>query len=235
MATVFIVDDIVNMALRRVGIFSPHDSGSDPVQFQIAMTCLDMIVAEVVETEQPLWLIPDPVTIALPSGQQGIDFVQLAGSSSIPTGRFRGPIYCSLVVDSTQVVTPLPPMSQREYEELPKKSQAGTPTRVFVDRRNLNPKFYFDEVIQTTGYSLRVVFYLLNEALSVGGQHGFPQSWQRYLQFALAADIGSGPCVHLEQGRVDDYRRQAAEAREKLFARQNRQFARPKRVKFRDF
>lgn len=233
MATVFNVDGIVNMALRRVGLFAPNDSGSDPQQFNIAMSCLDMIVAEVVETEQPLWLIPDPVTIALPAGQQGIDFVQLAGAS-IPTNRFKGPIYCSLV-DANSNVTPLPPMSQKEYEELPNKNQAGTPSRVFVDRRQLNPRFYFDEVIQVTGYSLRVVFYLLNQAITVQGQHGFPQSWQRYLQFALAADIGSGPCLHLEHGRVDDYRRQATEAREKLFARQNRQFARPKRVKFRDF
>lgn len=233
MATVFPVDGIVNMALRRVGILAPNDAGSDPQQFQIAMQCLDMIVAEVVETEQPLWLIPDPVTIALPASQQGIDFVQLAGSN-IPANRFKGPIYCSLVVNATQVVTPLPPMSQREYEELPNKNQPGTPSRVFVDRRNLNPRFYFDEVIQITGYSLRVVFYLLNDAIRVGGNHGFPQSWQRYLQFQLAADIGSGPCVHLEQGRVDDYRKEAAAAREKLFARQNRQFARPKRVKFHD-
>jgi hypothetical protein len=234
MATVFNVDGIVNMALRRVGIFAPHDPGSDPQQFQIAMSCLDMIVAEVVETEQPLWLIPDPVTISLPVGQQGIDFVQLAGGN-IPTDRFRGPIYCSLVTDSTGYVCPLPPMSQKEYEELSDKEQPGTPSRVFVDRRNLNPLFYFDEVIQVTGYSLRVVFYLLNEVITVGGNHGFPQSWQRYLQYELAADIGSGPCVHLEQGRVDDYRRIAAGMRERLFARQNRQFARPKRVKFRDF
>lgn len=234
MATVFNVDGIVNMALRRAGIFAPHESGSDPQQFQIAMQCLDMIVAEVVETEQPLWLIPDPVTISLPVNQQGIDFVQLAGSS-IPTNRFRGPIYCSLVVDSTQVVTPLPPMSQKEYEELPDKAQPGTPTRVFVDRRQLNPRFYFDEVIQVTGYSLRVVFYLLNAAISTGGAHGFPQSWQRYLQYELAADIGSGPCVHLEQGRISEYRTLAAQIRERLFARQNRQFARPKRVKFHDY
>jgi hypothetical protein len=233
MATVFPVNTIINEALRAVGELSTHDAGSDPAKFAIAMTWLDMLVAEVVETERPLWLIPEAVTASIPIDTVPFDFVQ-AAASDIETDRFRGPITCAIVSDATGHADPLRRMTLQEYEAIGDKSAGGYPCAVYVDRTELRPLFYFDSVVKVTGYSLRVTFFLNNQAIAVNGEHGFPQAWQRFLVRALAADIGSGPVVRLPQSEIDDHRKQAEMARERLFARKNRPYARPNRVKFRD-
>lgn len=233
MATIFNVNEIVTMALRRIGSIGPHDV-PDPASFTIGMKVLDMLVAEIVETEKPLWLIPEAVDVTLSPATQPFDFVQAAGSD-IPTGRFANPITVSIVADSTGVVTPLTKMSLREYQALSDAEQPGFPSAVYIDRTELRPKFYFDSVIQVTGYTLRVVFYLLNEPIAVNGSHGFPQAWQRFLTYALAADLGSGPVLHIEEQKIDSFRQVAEDSRRKLFARKNRPYARPQRVRFRDY
>lgn len=229
------VKEIAEFALRRIGAYAPHDSGADPDDFSIAVEALDMLAAEVIATEQPLWMVPATVSVAIPANTNPIDVVTIAGPSIIDPETYSNTM--SVVLrDPAGRDNVLTRLNRREYEEaIDNKATPGIPDAVYIDRTELLPKFYLSKVLAVTGYFLRVSFYKTTTQFVPTGDHQFPNSWQRFLSYALAVDIGSGPVATRDESTLRSWRAEAQAARELLFSRQNRETDTPRTIQFRDF
>ena len=90
---------------------------------------------------------------------------------------------------------------------------------------------YFDSVLSVSGYSLGINFYQQSPILTKTGNHRLAVAWQRYIDFQLAFDIGTGPVVWLAPERLKILKSIADEARGILSPRQNRSTKTPTTVK----
>lgn len=63
---------------------------------------------------------------------------------------------------------------------------------------------------------------------------GLEAAWQRWAEYQVAADIGSGPVVNLPETRLQDYRKEAAAAKRALLAFTARDGVYPPRTRYRD-
>jgi len=235
MSELFTAKKIAEFALRRVGTYAVHDTGADPDEFSVAMDHLDMLVAEVVATEDCQWLYQAAVNVTLPANTTPVDIVNVAGTGLIPANSFQFIKEIWLRDPTTLKDSYLNRISRAAYEAIDNKSLGGIPTHVFVDRTEFNPKFYFWPVPTVATWIAHIVFYKYEDELSNTGPHGFPESWQRFLTYALAVDLGTGPIVHLEPNRAREYERIANQSKLRLFAIQNREHRKPRMVAYRDF
>lgn len=238
MATKFTVREIVEAALRRVGEFAPHDPGSDPDAFSIAVDNLDRMLAHYAAIMSYQFMVKSEVAISIPINTNPLNIVSIAGTGLVPTGDFMAIDNIWLRKDGRDY--PLTRISRREYLEMvEKKSGAGFPGWVYVDKTEQAPRVHLYPVLALAGYELAFTYFAFTDNVSdpvrLQGPHGFGPSWQLWMDTQLSYIIGSGPVVRVESEMLTRWRNDAAEYREQLFGSYNRETKRPRRVEANDF
>lgn len=217
MAALLTAAKIVEQSLRQVGALSPLDTASDPAMFDIGLSRLDMLMAELIATDRFWWMVSASQTVALVVDQIEYNLAALVD----PPLEFVTAAY--LANDDREDEIDL--LLASEYRQISDKASSGTPTGVYIERRD-RPTMYVNPVPAVTGYSVLLTGqrYAV-DLVSAGGQiaHGFPAAWQRYLTLALAVDIGSGPVWKVPDGELDRLERRARESRDRLMVFSNRE------------
>jgi hypothetical protein len=226
--------EICERALRRCGTFSVHDQGADADALVVARECLDMILGELSGTMRAFWLIEDQIDVPLAAG---VSPTHLATAADPAIGDFQFLYQIALVDTETSRAYPLRRLLRSDWAAIPDQAQAGFPSAIFVDRRHeLDPLAYTYPVQQVDTLALRTTYQRFAPKVLDGTiDPDVPRAWQRYLVFQLAADIGSGPVTRRPIQETKDDRDEAALARARLEAFQNRQHAGIRHTRFRDF
>lgn len=215
-------------ALRQIGAFSKHDTAADPVEHEIALRRLDLLVAELAGTERLWWLVPRNHRVVLAAGQRTYDLNGLID----PNLQFLERVY---LVEG----------GRRRELDLVRRSEidavapgTGRPALVHVDR-GPKPVLTVHPTPAADGASLEIRGQSYSPDIAEGaGQvpHGFPDAWQRFLVLALAADLGAGPVRLIPVTEVERLERRAELARGRLLSFNNReQLTRPRFTRYRDF
>lgn len=217
MAALLTAAKICEEALRQVGALSPLDSAADPAMFEIAVSRLDMLIAELVATERFWWFVNAQQTIALQPGQRTYQLAALVD----PPLEFVGAAYLT----QGGKEDPIELLRRSAYDQRYDHAESGRPSGVYIERRD-RPIMYVHPVPTTSDYSLKLTGQ--RYAPDIAGEkgrtaHGFPAAWQRYIVLSLAVDIGSGPVWKVPDGEIDRLERRAHQSRERLMAFSNRE------------
>lgn len=239
MSAIFTAAQHAAAALRRIGAFATTHAGADPDQVEVVLISLDKLVAELAGTERLWWLVPADVQVPLTAGVNPTNIVTAAGIGAIPADSLQFITDAKLINISA---TPtgqedwLRRVSRHEFAELDKRNLAGTPEVIYIDRTLLQPMAYLHPVQGDSTRSLLLTIQKFHPDVSENkNRMQIDQAWNRWCEYALAADIGSGPVLNLDAQRITGYRNEAAISRNRLLSFQNRESVRDPFTRFRDF
>lgn len=208
--------DIVEFALRKIGVFSTYDTGADASQYAVALDAFDMLMAEIVGTELLWWFVPASQTIPLT-----IDEDEYSLNSY--TENDLQFIHSVWITESTGTKERPLVLLRKEQYDLYKTELTGS-GRIdycYVER-NDTPKLKVLKAPQQAGMSLRVEGQRYSDnMISDNGEvaHDFPKAWERYLYHLLALDIGSGLITTLPENELTRIEKAATLAKRRLDAR----------------
>ena len=204
-----------------------NDTAADPVEMERALYWMDMAVAEVVETNRCWWLLPVTIVKALTADTVNYDLSDFLGTSN-PSDGILFPV-SAFLRDSSSHDEPIDIIRREEYEAVPKKTESGRTTKIFIDRLTDDQNLYVHPQVTDATYSLGLIVQVYSPSVLAGAKidgnlaHGFSAGWQRFLVNATAAEIGSGPVRRLPLAEVTDIRAQAAVSLANLFGYANRE------------
>jgi hypothetical protein len=217
MSALLTAADVAEGALRQIGALSPYDTAADPEEQAIAIERLDLLVSELAGTHRLWWLVPAAQTLVLTAG---VGEYLLGGLS--PRLEF---LHSVQLVEASGEESDVELVRRSVYEAIPDKAEAGVPVLAHVTR-DATPRLWLHPVPATAGLRLRIdgQAYSADIDKQAGRiAHGFPAAWQRFLIYALAADIGRGPVRRLPAGVVDDFDRVADRAKSSLLTYNGRE------------
>lgn len=234
--------EICSLALERVGVFAAVDAAPAPEQMSRALDRLDLLVGELAGTERCLWLIGKQVVVPLTPGLGDFDLITQAAGAIVPQD-VQFVVDVHLRSGPTGNDTPVTRVDQRAWDDVQAKTSgsadyAGPPEVIFIDRTPRQPHVYISPVPAVEGFALVLALqsYAPNLTLKNGQvQIGMEMAWHRWAEYALSAEIGSGPVVNLPMTRIEYYAKQADIALNKLIAFNAQPGTFPDRTKFRDF
>ncbi len=227
------VSEVCETALRKIGSFSINDSAADPEEMKEAAKWLDLVVAEMTETERCTWLIEDTVTVSLVAGQATYNLANAMGTS-YPTD---GVMWITSVWITDGTSDQEVEMDRRsDYEEITVKSSTGKPDSIYIDRLSDKDKQSFTVYPVPVDASNSLKLVIQKHAPDLKNDfgkkaHGFHLGWQKWLVLATAAEIGDGPVRRVPSSENDRTRRDAQMSFDKLQASQNRENVAPRRVR----
>lgn len=233
MAKQFSVRGICELALQVVAEFAVHDQAADADSFRRTLDWFEVVAAAIYASEEPLWVASEQSLITIPPNPNPFDFVTAAGVGVIDPNRFQMAKEAWLVDTTTGRKRPLNLMWRQDYEALETPNISGIPDNLYIDRKELTPKAYFDRNIVVSTYQLGLSWYATSPTYAATGAHEFPGSWQLYIALKLARAIGSGPVVTLPKVELSDIDGRIKEAHFDLF-KANRQTRTPTQVRSRD-
>lgn len=233
MAKQFSVRGICELALQVVAEYAVHDQAADADSFRRTLDWFEVVAAAIYAAEEPLWVASEQALIDIPASPNPFDFVTAAGSSVIDPNRFQMAKEAWLVDTTTGRRRPLGLLWRQDYEAIEMPNITGIPDNVYIDRKELTPKAYFDRNIVVTTYQLGLSWYATSPTYTATGAHEFPGSWQLYIALKLARAVGSGPVVTLPLPQLKDIDERIKAARADLIPA-NRQTRTPVAVRSRD-
>jgi hypothetical protein len=236
MSATFSARQIAELALRRIRAYSINDTGADPVELQVALEYLDMIISYVTETKRINWLIPDTIEVDLTADQASYVLSTLLGTSN-PT---EGVVFMKggWLDDGNGNEQPLTQIRRNEYENIGLKTASGAPETYYIDRTGA-PTIYFYPVPSVGTYNARIMIQKATNDMrttqgAVNGNiaHGFSDGWQLAFENLLASQIGDGPVRSLPINHVTGWAQQGNAMLRPLINYQNREtHGRDRRVK----
>lgn len=232
MAKQFSVRGICELALQVVAEYAVHDQAADADSFRRTLDWFEVVAAAIYAAEEPLWVATEQALITIPANPNPFDFVTAAGSSVIDPNRFQMAKEAWLVETTTGRRKDLTLLWRQDYEIL-ETIVSGIPDGIYIDRKELTPKAYFDRNIVVTTYQLGLNWYATSPTYAATGAHEFPGSWQLYIALKLARAIGSGPVVTLPRSDREDIDNRIKEAHADL-PKANRQTRTPSKVRARE-
>lgn len=242
MSKLLTANQLCDKALQLIGAYSINDTAARGRDLRRAMEWLDMSLSEITATIDPLVIkVPKPVTVALVPGTQSytLDSLNLAGS--IPT-QFDGVM---MVMDAwlrqtsgkTRKALPIEPLDV--FESVHKPTEEGTPQRIAISRDDppilrTHPTLKALASGETDpGYVIDMLVQMLSPKVAPSGvtgqrpqdgqAHTFQESWQRYIVFRLAHDLGSGPVRRLPTDTLNGFEKVADRAEVRLSAFSNQE------------
>jgi hypothetical protein len=233
----FSSEGICERALRKVGAFSINDEAPRDEELTESLFWLDMIVAELSATQDCFWLRPATITADLILNQADYILAEFDGMPPegvvfIMRAWVRDPYGDDQAIDIWR---------KTKYEDQQNKATSGTPEAIFVNRLVQEPTLFTYPVIGLAGYSLRLDVQTFNprtlttqadsEIPKGTGAHHLGAEWQRFLVYALSAEIGDGPVRKLEKGTIDGWRQVAGASKAALNSYVNREKRRAGRTK----
>lgn len=223
-------------ALRRIGTYAPTHAGADADEVEVALLSLDKLIAELCGTERIWWLVPADIVVPLTAGVNPTNIVTAAGLSVLAAHELQFVTEAKLVNVVNGQETPLQRMSRHEFAQFDQRTSLGVPGAIYIDRLLNEPMAYLEPVPQEASRSLLLTIQRFHPDVSKNkNQMVLDVAWNRWCEYALAADVGSGPVISLDKQRIDGYRTEAAIAKSRLLAFQNRESVRSPFTVFHDF
>ena len=71
---------IGELALQKVGAYTPNDEGADPNELDRALEWMEIEIAELAEVHRPQWLVPATLTVGLEADEKSFDLADRAGA-----------------------------------------------------------------------------------------------------------------------------------------------------------
>lgn len=209
-------------ALRNVGKVSPYDNTVDPESLEITLLRLDLLIAELVGTEEIHWFVPVDQQFALT-----VDETEYELNTKLSTPiQFVQHVF--LVRNGREIE-----LDQVRRSELDARVAAENPEegfKVYVERDDDPMLYTFFTPIEGDILLIRGQKYASNLTANHGSvPHGFPTAWQRSIILQLAADIGSGPIVTLPDNELNRLEKKAGTAFRRLMSFNNRENVRKPR------
>lgn len=223
--------DVAQRCLRKIGAYSINDTGPDEAEMAETLFWLEMLIAELTGTQDCFWLTAATLSVPL---QPTISSYKLADVPGYPREGVTFVTGC-WVHDASNPGndTPIEIVRRKTYENQSQKSTSGTPEQVYIDRVQPSPTLITYPVLGAgiTGFSLRLLLQTYNPSvLAVKGNlptgskaTGMGVEWNRYLVYALSAEIGDGPVRKIDKADVKDWREVATSSLAKLNSYSNRE------------
>ncbi len=234
MSKQFSVRGICELALQVVAEYSVHDQAADADSLKRTLDWFEVSAAEIYGTEETLWVAEENALIDIPANPNPFDFVTAAGPDVIDPGRFQIAKEALYVDKNTNRRWPLTFMWRQEWESIESPTVSGTPSHIYIDRRELLPRAYLYPNVVVENYQLGLSYYTTSPTYTVRGAHEFPGSWQKYIALKVAREIGDGPVVTLPDSQLDRLDKRIQRSHEALTGKANRQTRTVKRVRAKD-
>ncbi|MCC6775633.1 MAG: hypothetical protein IT537_03195 [Hyphomicrobiales bacterium] len=233
MSRVLTARDVCSHALAAIGAFTVNDTAPDPIHLQRAMSFLDMLLAETVGTQRMFSRVEAGVlSIPITNGTQSYDLYTILGSSLPADGiQFVMDTWCQ---DQDGNRYPVEIVNQQKFETVCDPAESGPPAWINLDA-TASPTLRIFPIPATTDpstYTLKLQVQKYAPDVAPGGvtgtmplanvMHMFGQTWQRWMVFQLAHDVGCGPVYSIERERLDRFAAIAKVAKDKLDAFTNR-------------
>lgn len=233
MSRVLTATGIGSLALATIGAFTVNDTAPDPIHLQRTMQFLDMLLAETVGTRRMFHRIePGVLSLAITNGTQSYNLYTALGASLPADGiQFVVAAWCE---DQDARRWPVEIVNQQKFETVCEPDKTGPPEWMHLDA-TADPTlriYPIPDSSDTNTYTLKLQVQKYAPDVAPGGitgtmpltsvMHDFGQTWQRWMVFQLAHDIGSGPVYSIERDRLDRFARIAADSKMRLEAYTNR-------------
>jgi len=249
MSTLLTARRVAEESLRKIGAYSINDAAADGNELAIALTWLDLIMAELSGSATILWLRDSEVQLSLVSGQREYALPTALGADA-PANGIQFIIEATLV-DEAGNRTPLTMFDLGQYSQVPNKGDTGDPTHVYVERL-ANPQLFvypvpdFDSgagesrmielTVQTFAEDVDAFRAAGVSARNGEKAHGLRASWQKWAIYELACTLGDGTVRTIDKGKWDRLRDTATISKKALLAFENRQtFDAPTQTAYRDY
>jgi hypothetical protein len=227
MSATFNAREVAQLALRRIRAFSINDSAADPVELNVALEYLDMVISFITETNRINWLIDATIEVDLDADTASYLLSTLLGASE-PT---EGVVFTrgGWLDDGNGVESPLTQLRRDQYEAIQQKTASGTPKNFYVDRTG-TPTISFYPVPAVATFNARIMVQkATNDMRTTQGAasgniaHGFSDAWQLCLEQFTASHIGDGPVRSIPEAKTGKWEKGAQRMLDKLITYQNRE------------
>ncbi len=209
---------IATAALRRIGELPPSETGATGAALTIALGQLDRILSFVGGTEHLEWLKSSAVTLAIVEGQQRYDL----NASISPDLDFV--VSARLTFDDADAED-VRLILRDEWDDLLDRARtAGRPERMFIERSPDAAGWLYP--IPDADYTLELTRQRATPDLTQSNgtvDHEFFESWQLFLEWELAYQLGTGPIRSLPADQRREMRAEAMRLKSELMAKQPRQ------------
>lgn len=209
---------IATAALRRIGQLPPSESAASGSDLSIALGTLDRILSYVGGVEQLEWLKSSAVQIAIEDGQQRYDL----NASISPDLDYVSA--ARLVFDGADS-EPLELLLRDDWDALTDRDrQSGRPMALFIERTPDAVGWLYP--IPDDDFTLELTRQRVTPDVTQSNgtvDHAFFDSWQLFLEWELAYQLGTGPIRSLPPDQRREMRSEAMRLKNELMAKQSRQ------------
>jgi hypothetical protein len=169
--------DVINDALRKIGV-AAQDEPATADQVVAGLRALNRLLRSMQNRQPDLWLV----------SSQDIALSNLAAQN---IGCCARAVRSARLVRTNGTELPMQELTRQEYDDLPNKASAGTPTTYYYDRQLCDGTIYVWPVLRApAGEVLRITYERkVNDAASVGATVDMPDEWEEALVYGLAARL----------------------------------------------
>jgi hypothetical protein len=218
--------------LRRIGAYAVNDAAARPQDMAVALQSLDSLIAELSGVVECFWLVTNTLSLPLTANTPSYD-VKAALGSDWPS---QGIEYLreAWIENDAGNRQPITIVTRTKFESHANMAETGQPCEIHIDRIVPVPSLQPWPIPPDDTWTLKLIFQQLSPTVAgVGpipraneGQSispGLPAAWNRWAEYALAADVGSGPVRKLPDATTNTWRAIAATSKTDLQAFQNQE------------
>ena len=219
--------EIVERALRKCGVYAINDSGAETAHVTECLYWLDMIVANFVGEHEAYWLVPATLSISLTADQQDYVIADELGTNDPDDGILY--VTEAWLEDSGGNRCALEIATRKKFESVGYPDQSGTPYMVYIDR-TLTPTLKTYPTLGTgaTGYTIKLIVQTNSPDMKPrsgsglgNAAHGLRATWQLWMVYELAWNIGDGPVTKRPRTELNDWKGYADQRKRRLLSFEN--------------
>ena len=225
MSTLFTARELIELALTKIGAYTPSDWGPDPDEVETGMRWLDLNLAQLSGTHRIFFHVPATVSVPLTAGVQDYLLLDVL-SPNTPEDGIQFPLDAWLE-DAGGNRTELRIVTRQTFESVSDIDRSGTPERIWIDRLT-EPTMRTWPVLGTgnTGYTVKLTLQTFAPSFATddeGRATGLRAAWQRWATLQIAADLGDGPVRRLPLSEIQPWKNEAVQIKRQLAAFENRE------------
>lgn len=233
MSSLLTAEQLCEQALQMIGAFPTSETSADAEDMRRASTWLDLNMAQFAGETRVWWLVTSTLNIDLAASTPTYDLETVMGAGW-PADGFLFPVEAWLE-DSASPANryPLEIVIRYDIEDKTKPQQSGTPYQIHIDRRAGAKTLTVYPVPAVATWNIKLIVQTFGRPTAPGGvsgiapaganDHGIRETWQRWMIYQLAVDLGSGPVRRLSRADRDGYEQKADKAKKALLAFENRE------------
>lgn len=206
MSKLFSAREIGVLALRKIGVVSALETSANEGKLLVALQQLDLILSEKSGTTR-LWnFVPQELTFSYTADAESVNITSLLGANNT-LDMFKA----AYNDDTDDEITLL----RRDEFDLYKNGGLFpfiTGRVLYVASDGDDTYSAYLRPVPTEAITIRITGQRFSPSVSDATSsssnlaHGFEKPWQRWMVYALAADIGDGPLARIPETRLADWR-----------------------------